>query len=202
MSSHPTRTTRTLSATGIGILLVMSISLSLQDASAVTKIEEKIDVRGRAIPLVLPPPIGSITAYHLFIIHTDKKGQESICQGFPFDPLTGQVPPDSALFPESEAFLTQGQCIPYLPSNRDFIPGAPSITIVSGHDAKKAFECLTETTETFNDANIPYRVVSGPNSNSYTRTVLDECALPALKPAIAVIAPGWEISIDLEVSDE
>ena len=195
--------TQAISATVAVLVLtsIVSISISFQNASAVAKVDEKVEVRGRAIPLTLPPPIGSITAYHLFIIHTDKKGVETICQGFPFDPVTGQVPADSALFPESDAFLTQGQCIPYLPGNRDYIPGAPSITVVTGHEAKEAFSCLIETTETFNGANIPYKVVSGPNSNSYTRTVLDECGLPALKPSVAIIAPGWDISIDLEESN-
>jgi hypothetical protein len=50
----------------------------------------------------------------------------------------------------------------------------------------------------FNGAKIPYHLVTGPNSNSYTRTMLDRCDIPALKPAVAMLTPGWDISINLD----
>ena len=41
-------------------------------------------------------------------------------------------------------------------------------------------------------------MITGPNSNSYTRTMLDKCNILAIKPVIAILTPGWDISIYLE----
>ncbi|MDQ3847487.1 MAG: hypothetical protein M3261_00855, partial [Thermoproteota archaeon] len=183
----------------LSLFLAATTSILTQNAFAarVALDSEKIDVRGRAITVTLPAPYGTITAYHLFIVYTDKHAQQFVCQGFPFDPATGQVPSDSVLSSDPAGLLTLGHCINFLPSNRDFIPDAPSITVASGKEAHKAYECFAEKTNLFNSAEVPYHVITGPNSNTYTRTMLDTCGIQAQKPSVTTITPGWDISIPL-----
>ena len=94
------------------------------------KFVEKVEVRGRAIHVTLPQPIGSVTGYHLFIVYTEKHGKQFVCQGLPFDPATGKIAPDEILPSDPPGLLTKGQCIPFRPDNIDFIPDAPSLTAV------------------------------------------------------------------------
>jgi hypothetical protein len=177
---------------------IVSTSLSVQGATAIPKHVETIDVRGRAIHVTLPQSISSVTGYHLFIVYTDKKGKQFICQGLPFNPATGNIAPDEILPSDPTGLLIKGQCIPLRPNNRDFIPDAPSITVLSGSDTKQAYNCFFKETDIFNEAKIPYHMVTGPNSNSYTRTILDKCNILAMKPAVAILTPGWDISINLD----
>ena len=177
---------------------IVSTSLSVQGATAIPKHVETIDVRGRAIHVTVPQSIGSVTGYHLFIVYTDKNGKQFICQGLPFDPATGNIAPDEILPSDPTGLVIKGQCIPLRPNNRDFIPDAPSITVLSGSDTKQAYNCFFKKTEIFNDAKIPYHMVTGPNSNSYTRTMLDKCNILAMRPAVAILTPGWDISINLD----
>ena len=145
----------------MGILIVTSLAssiLSRQTASAVEKINQ-IDVRARAIDVTLPGG-QKVTVYHLFIVYV-KPGIDFVCQGFPFDPVTGQIPKDSdlpLLPPPPSPYLLQGRCIPFGTDNRDFNPEAPSTTVVSGSDAnvKDAYKCFITETEKFNEAKIPY----------------------------------------------
>ena len=162
------------------------------------KFVEKVEVRGRAIHVTLPQPIGFVTGYHLFIVYTEKHGKQFVCQGLPFDPATGKIAPDEILPSDPPGLLTKGQCIPFCPDNSDFIPDAPSLTVLSGLEAKQAYNCFFKETDIFNDAKIPYHLVTGPNSNSYTRTMLDKCGILAMKPAVAILTPGWDISINLK----
>ena len=186
--------------TAVIMLFMATVSITtFQTALAATSsLDAKIDIRGRAVTVTLPAPYGTITAYHLFLVYTDRHAREFVCQGFPYDPATGQVPSDAVIATDPPGLLTLGHCIDFLPSNRDYIPDAPSLTIATGKIAQKAFNCFVEKTELFNMAGVPYHVFTGPNSNSYTRTVIDECNLPAQKPAIAVITPGWDNSINLQ----
>ena len=177
---------------------IVSTSLSVQGATAIPKHVETIDVRGRAIHVTVPQSIGSVTGYHLFIVYTDKKGKQFICQGLPFDPATGNIAPDEILPSDPTGLVIKGQCIPLRPNNRDFIPDAPSITVLSGSDTKQAYNCFFKETDIFNEAKIPYHMVTGPNSNSYTRTMLDKCNILAMRPAVAILTPGWDISINLD----
>jgi hypothetical protein len=177
---------------------IVSTSLSVQAATAIPKHVETIDVRGRAIHVTLPQSIGSVTGYHLFIVYTDKKGKQFICQGLPFNPATGNIAPDEILPSDPTGLVIKGQCIPLRLNNRDFIPDAPSITVLSGSDTKQAYNCFFKETDIFNEAKIPYHMVTGPNSNSYTRTILDKCNILAMKPAVAILTPGWDISINLD----
>jgi len=201
-NSNKSKRNRALTAIALASVILMSLAsigalvISNQNAFASQSTLEKIDVRARGVTVTLPP-YGTITAYHLFLIYTDKHGSEFICQGFPFDPATGQIPPDSILFTDPPGLLTLGHCIDYLPGNRDYIPDAPSITVASGTLAHKAYNCFVEKTDWFNTAGVPYHLITGPNSNSYAFTMLDHCNVPTLKPSAAVITPGWGISIDL-----
>jgi hypothetical protein len=79
------------------IVSIVSISISVHSASEVQKFVEKIDVRGRAIHVTLPPPIGAVTGYHLFIVFTEKHGKQFVCQGLPFDPAIGKIVPENIL---------------------------------------------------------------------------------------------------------
>jgi hypothetical protein len=115
-----------------------------------------------------------------------------------FDPATGKIASDEILLSDPPGLLTKRQCIPFRPDNRDFIPDAPSLTVLSGPEAKQAYNCFFKETDIFNDAKIPYHLVTGPNSNSYTRTMLDKCGILAMKPAVALLTPGWDTSINLE----
>jgi hypothetical protein len=108
----------------------------------------------------------------------------------PFDPATGKIAPDEILPSDPPGLLTKGQCIPFRPDNSDFIPDAPSLTVLSGPEAKQAYNCFFKETDLFNDAKIPYHLVTGPN--------IDKCGILAMKPEVAILTPGWDISINLK----
>ena len=182
----------------MGILIVTSVASSIfshQMASAVEKPNE-VDVRARSIHVTLPGG-QTVTVYHLFIVYV-KPGIDFVCQGFPFDPTTRQIPKDSDLpLNLPSPYLLQGRCIPFGSDNRDFNPEAPSTTVVSGSDAKDAYKCFVTVTKKFNDAKIPYALLA-TNSNTYVRTMLDKCDIPGadarLPPGVTVpTAPGWAI---------
>ena len=56
----------------------------------------------------------------------------SYVKGLPVDLTTGKIAPDEILPSDPPGLLIRGQCIPLRPNNRDFIPDAPSITVLSG----------------------------------------------------------------------
>lgn len=153
---------------------------------------ERIDVRARDITVTLPPPYGRITGYHLYIVYADPSGRQFVCEGFPFDPSSGSIPPESALLYGPPGLLTQGYCgaMPYSRTG-----GAYSVTVLQGADAGRAYRCMEKETARFNSENVAYRMATGPNSNSFVRTMLDRCGVPAVKPVAAAPSPGWDISI-------
>ena len=154
----------------------MILHVSLQSVSAVEKVNT-IDVRARAIPFTLPGG-QTVTVFHLFIVYTQKADKDFVCQGFPFDPVTGQIPKDADLpLNIPSPFLLQGRCIPFDPDNRDFNPNEPSVTVVSGPDSKDVYKCFVKETKIFNNAKIPYALLA-TNSNSYTRAMLDRYDVP------------------------
>jgi len=197
-------------AMGIMILisvLPMVIQASLQSAYAVEKIDT-IKVTPRPIHVTLPDG-QTVTVYHLFVVYTQKQQHQQhevptdkafVCQGFPFDPVTGQIPADSDLpLNLPSPYLTQGRCIPFESDNRDWpFRNEPSTTVVSGADSKDVYKCFVKFTSKFNDAKIPYALL-GPNSNSYARAILDGCDVPGgdsrLPPGVVPqLAPGWSIT--------
>lgn len=184
----------------IQILIVASVASALIAAQSVYAVEKinTVDVRARPIHVTLPTG-QTVTVFHIFIVYTQKPDKDYVCQGFPFDPVTGQIPKDADLpLNLPSPFLLQGRCIPFGPDNRDFIPNAPSITVISGADAKDTYKCFVKETEKFNDAKLPYALLA-TNSNSYSRTMLDKCDVPGgdsrLPPPVSVqTAPGWSIT--------
>ena len=184
--------------TGILILMVSSLLLSNR-ANEETAAHERIDVRARPITVTLPPPYyyGTVTGYHLFIVYIDGAGKQFLCEALPLDPNTGQTPSEPDLVSNSKGFLTRGYCQPHVPGTAAYVANAPSVTATT-IKAKEAYDCFVNETIAFNSANIPYRLTTGPNSNSYVRTLLDHCKVPAVKPPSAVLTPGWDMSISFE----
>ena len=199
-------------ATGtIVLVLSMVIQGSLQTVYAVEKVDT-IKVSPRPIHVTLPGG-QEVTVYHLFVVYTQKQQQQQqeqpndkdyVCQGFPFDPATGQVARDSDLpLNLPSPFLLKGRCIPFESDNRDYqFRQLPSTTVISGAQAKDVFKCFIKVTNTLNDAKIPYTLLptssqlSG-NSNSYVRAILDNCNVPggdSRIPVPAQLAPGWSIT--------
>jgi hypothetical protein len=165
---------------------------------AVDKINT-VNVTPRPIHVTLPDGT-SVTVYHLFVVYTQKMDKSFVCQGFPFDPVTGQIPRDSDLpLTLPSPYLTQGHCIPFESDNRDWpFRNEPSTTVASGLDSKDIYKCLEKVTDEFNDAGLPYALL-GPNSNSYLRAILDGCDIPGgdsrLPPGVVPqLAPGWSIT--------
>ena len=163
-----------------------------------TSTGEKIDVRARPITVTLSAPYyGSITGYHLFIVYTDDAGRQFICEALPLDPYTGRVPSESDMLSNSKGILTRGYCQPYVPGKSVNAANAPSVTATT-NKAKEAYDCFVKETVAFNAANIPYRLTTGPNSNSYVRTLLDHCKVPAVRPPSAILTPGWDLVVRFE----
>jgi hypothetical protein len=159
---------------------------------------ERIDVRARPITVAFPAPYyGTVTGYHLFIVYTDVAGRQFICEALPVDPNTGRTPSESDLISNHRGLLTSGYCHLYVPGTTAYAANAPSVT-AAVVKAKEAYDCFVNETVAFNAANIPYHLTTGPNSNSYVRTLLDHCKVPAVKPPSAVLTPGWDVSIRLK----
>jgi hypothetical protein len=170
----------------------------MQSAYAVEKVNT-VAVTPRAIQVTLPNG-DKVTVFHLFVVYTQKPDKQYVCQGFPLDPATGQIPNDSDLpLNLPSPFLLQGRCVPFDSDNRDWpFRNAPSTTVVSGENAQNVYKCFVKVTSQFNDAKIPYALLA-TNSNSYARAILDNCQVPGgdsrLPPGvIPQLAPGWSIS--------
>ena len=84
-------------------VLSMVIQGSLQSAYAVEKINT-IKVSPRPIDVTIGGQ--KVTVFHIFVVYTQKQQHQQqelpndkdyVCQGFPFDPATGQITRDSDL---------------------------------------------------------------------------------------------------------
>ena len=167
-------------ATGTMILIVLSMVIqgSLQSVYAVEKIDT-IKVSPRPIHVTLSGG-QEVTVFHLFVVYTQKQQQQQqeqpndkdyVCQGFPFDPATGQIPSDSDLpLNLPSPFLLKGRCIPFESDNRDYpYRQLPSTTVVSGDNSKDVYKCFVKVTSTLNDAKIPYTLL--PTNRDLQATV-------------------------------
>lgn len=190
----------------------MVIQTSLQNAYAVEKIDT-IKVSPREIKITLPNG-STLFVYHLFVVYTQKQqhlqqedptNKAFVCQGFPLDPATGQIPLDSdlPLLPSDSSFLLQGRCIPFDSDNRDwpYLNGPPQPTTldIPQDNAKDVYRCFVKATNALNDANLVYALL-GYNSNSYVRAILDKCDVPGGDSRIPVppqLAPGWLLGANL-----
>ena len=130
------------------------------------------------------------TTSSLFILKSNNTNNKKcrptksyVCQGFPLDPATGQIPPDSdlPLLPSESSFLLQGRCIPFDNDNRDWPyrngPPQPTTLDISADNTKDVYRCFVTATKELNDAKIVYALL-GYNSNSYVRAILDKCIVP------------------------
>jgi hypothetical protein len=188
----------------MGIMIISSILYigargAVHSVYAVEKINT-VNVSPRPIQVTLPNG-QPVTVYHLFVVYTQKTDKAFVCQGFPYDPVTGEIPRDSDLpMNLPSPYITQGRCIPFGSDNRDWpFQNEPSTTVVSGADSKDLYKCFVKITSKFNDAKIPYALL-GPNSNSYARAILDGCDVPGgdsrLPPGVLPqLAPGWSITV-------
>ncbi|MER3407378.1 MAG: hypothetical protein C4292_00725 [Nitrososphaera sp.] len=179
------------------------LSSSSRSTSPAQDLSERIDVRAREITVNMPPPYGKITGYHLYIVYVDPARRQFVCEGFPFDPATGSIPPAGAtLFYGLSGLLTQGYCGTLL--QRATVQQQQEqqhfVTVLYGGEAEKAYRCFEKETGRFNAERIPYRMATGPNSNSFVRMMLDRCDVPAIKPPAAVPVPGWEISLSRQAA--
>lgn len=206
------RTINLLSVVTGTMILVLSMVIqgSLQSVYAVEKINT-IKASPRPIHVTLPGG-QEVTVFHIFVVYTQKQQQQQqvqpndkdyVCQGFPFDPTTGQIPRDSDLpLNLPSPFLLKGRCIPFESDNRDYpFRQLPSTTVVSGDNSKDVYKCFVKVTEKINDAKIPYALLAY-NSNSYARAILDNCHVPGgdsrLPPGvIPQLAPGWSLGSGL-----
>ena len=186
-------------AAGVLILVIVLPLLLSNRTHENAFTNERIDVRARPITVALPAPYyGTVTGYHLFIVYTDFAGRQFICEALPVDPNTGRMPSESDLASNRIGLLTRGHCQPYDPGTASYAANAPSVTAATVVKAKEAYDCFVDETVAFNAANIPYHLTTGPNSNSYVRTLLDHCKIPAVKPSSAMLTPGWDVSLRLE----
>ena len=180
---------------GVLILMVSPLLFTKRTNEGIISMNERIDVRARPITVTFPAPYyGTITGYHLFIIYVDSAGKQFICEAFPVNPNTGQVPSESDLASNHTGLLTQGYCRSYVDGTA---ANEASVTVTTIR-AKEAYNCFVQETLAFNAAKIPYHLTLGPNSNSYVRTLLDHCKVPAVKPPSAVLTPGWDLSISFQ----
>ena len=193
-------------------VLPMVIQTPLQNAYAVEKIDT-IKVSPREIKITLPDG-SKLSVYHLFVVYTQKQQHQQqedptdkafVCQGFPLDPATGQIPLDSdlPLLPSDSSFLLQGRCIPFDDDNRDWLyrngPPQPTTLDIPEDNAKDVYRCFVKVTNELNDANVIYALL-GYNSNSYVRAILDKCNVPGGDSRIPVppqLAPGWLLGANL-----
>ena len=193
-------------------VLPMVIQTPLQNAYAVEKIDT-IKVSPREIKITLPDG-SKLSVYHLFVVYTQKQQHQQqedptdkafVCQGFPLDPATGQIPLDSdlPLLPSDSSFLLQGRCIPFDDDNRDWLyrngPPQPTTLDIPEDNAKDVYRCFVKVTNELNGANVIYALL-GYNSNSYVRAILDKCNVPGGDSRIPVppqLAPGWLLGANL-----
>ena len=193
-------------------VLPMVIQTPLQNAYAVEKIDT-IKVSPREIKITLPDG-SKLSVYHLFVVYTQKQQHQQqedptdkafVCQGFPLDLATGQIPLDSdlPLLPSDSSFLLQGRCIPFDNDNRDWLyrngPPQPTTLDIPEDNAKDVYRCFVKVTNELNDANVIYALL-GYNSNSYVRAILDKCNVPGGDSRIPVppqLAPGWLLGANL-----
>lgn len=190
-------------------LTLVIMKMNITDISSITKTagsfeinsQQRIDVRAAPITIPLPRPyFGTITGFHLALVYVNATGSEFVCEGLPLDPATGKAPPDSVLISNPPGLVTRGYCYPYSFGfdARSSSSEVQSVTVVSSSkEASQIYDCLVKKTIAFNAANVPYYMTTGPNSNSFVRTLLEHCKIPAMKPSGATVTPGWDLVINL-----
>jgi hypothetical protein len=112
----------------------------------------------------------------LYIVHTDDFGTQTGWRGGPGGGGGGGF---------GNIVGTTGA---YAPGFIDWDPGAPSVTVGSGAAVCGKTTCFASELVRIDATATPYDP-TGPNSNTWVKTVLDNCGLPKRKPVW--IAPGF-----------
>jgi hypothetical protein len=68
----------------------------------------------------------------------------------------------------------------------------PRFLLLAGEEACEQFTCFSNQMSIINSLSVDYRV-TGPNSNTAAREMLEGCRLPQVPPAGAY--PGWGMSL-------
>jgi hypothetical protein len=166
----------------IAVILVALSGITASTASAAPQACQ-IDVRSK------PAAPG---AKHLFIIYYNYHHEPYYFRGGP----KNDVGPSGTIFGSSASSSggagPYGAIVvlsgPYTPETKDYVIGAPSVTVLKGPAACPKYACFVREQARINHTGFPYRLAT-QNSNSVVRTLLEKCELPKKKPLS--IAPGW-----------
>jgi hypothetical protein len=133
----------------------------------------RVDVRATHIGGLL----SGAPVWHLLIVHRDDTGIETGWRGGPGGGAGG-----------GHGHI-HGQTGLYAPGFVDYDPSSPSITVGSGAAMCAKTHCFQTELTRINGTRTPYDPM-GPNSNTWVKTVLDNCGLPTRKPV--AWTPGFD----------
>jgi hypothetical protein len=123
---------------------------------------------------------GAVGANHLFLVVTDKVGNQYGARGGP------DVPGGVFALIETDFGRYESGIFP------DYDPSAISRTVLQGSGACDKKDCVADACRTITAAEVGYEI-GGPNSNSVASELLIACAIPREKPD--VWAPGWDVPL-------
>ena len=115
--------------------------------------------------------------WHLYIVHTDENGRRTGWRG---GPGGGGAPGTYG-----SIVGTTGR---YAPGFIDWDPDSDSVTVSMGDGVCGKTSCFATELRRIDATNTPYNP-TGPNSNTWVRTVLHNCGLREDKPVW--VAPGF-----------
>jgi hypothetical protein len=121
---------------------------------------------------------GAVGAKHLFLVVTDKVGNQYGARGGP------DVPTGLFALIETDFGRYESGIFP------DYDPSALSLTVLKGPEACDKKDCVADACRTITAAEVGYEI-EGPNSNSVASELLTACGIPRQKPD--VWAPGWDV---------
>jgi len=121
---------------------------------------------------------GIVGAKHLFLVITDKVGNQYGARGGP------DVPGGFFALIETDFGRYEKGLFP------DYDPSALSRTVLSGADACGKKDCVSDACREIDAAEVGYEAY-GPNSNSVVSELLKACDIPREKPD--AWAPGWDV---------
>jgi hypothetical protein len=132
----------------------------------------RVDVRATHIGGFL----SGAPVWHLYIVHTDDVGNQTGWRGGPSGGGSGGF---------GSIIGTTGA---YAPGFVDWDPAAPSVTVGSGAGVCGSTTCFDTELRRIDATATPYDP-TGPNSNTWVKTLLTNCSLTVDKPVW--IAPGF-----------
>jgi hypothetical protein len=132
-----------------------------------------VDVRATHIGGIL----SGAPVWHLYLVHTDEFGRQTGWRGGPSG--------SGGAGGFGEIIGTTG---PYDPGFIDWDPGAPSVNVGMGPSVCGKTTDFASELSRIDGTRTPYSP-TGPNSNTWVKTVLTNSGLPARKPVL--IAPGF-----------